>query len=135
MENSIMAYRIIILCFMILFSLSASGQTLILDEAVKAQNWNGSERARVGGTAFVSVGNKGAIALRVVLPLGGDGPRWATLALTHTNWSGFATLRIRALPRELSSRRWISRSPTKPAAASSPRSRSPSAHRVGTIST
>jgi hypothetical protein len=97
MENSIMAYRIIILCFMILFSLSASGQTFILDEAVKAQNWNGSGRARVGGTAFVSVGNKGAIALRVVLPLGGDGPRWATLALTHTNWSGFATLRIRAL--------------------------------------
>lgn len=75
----------------------ASAQELALDEAMKAQNWTCTGRARVGGTAFVSVGNKSAIALRMVLPLGGDGPRWATLALAHANWSGFTALRIRAL--------------------------------------
>lgn len=92
-----MAYRIMILCSMILFSLSASAQMLVINEATKAQNWTGTGRARVGGTAFVSVGSQSAIALRMVLPLSGDGPRWVTLALAHTNWSGFTTLRIRAL--------------------------------------
>lgn len=76
---------------------SAFAQSLVLDEATKAQNWTGTGRARVGGTAFVAVGNQSAIALRMVLPLSGNGPRWATLALAHTNWSGFTTLRIRAL--------------------------------------
>jgi len=89
-----------ILCSMILFSLSASAQSLVLDEATKAQNWSGAGRARIGGTAFVSVGSQSAIALRMVLPLSGDGARWATLALAHTNWSGFTTLRVRALAEE-----------------------------------
>jgi hypothetical protein len=83
--------------WLFLLALPVFAQTLLLDEATKAQNWSGSGRARVGGTAFVSVGNKSAIALRVVLPLGSDGPRWVTLTLTHTNWSGFTSLRIRAL--------------------------------------
>jgi hypothetical protein len=86
-----------ILCFMVLFSFSASAQSLVLDEATKAQHWTAAGRARVGGTAFVAVGSQSAIALRMTLPLGGDGPRWMTLALAHTNWSGFTTLRVRAL--------------------------------------
>ncbi|MFA7002752.1 MAG: hypothetical protein WC429_01840 [Verrucomicrobiia bacterium] len=92
-----MEHKIMILCSMILFSLSASAQTLVLDEAAKAQNWSGTGRVRVGGTAFVAAGSQSAIALRMILPLSGDGPRWATLALTHTNWNGFTTLRVRAL--------------------------------------
>ncbi len=82
---------------LLLFVHPVSAQSLVLDEATKAQNWTGTGRARVGGTAFVAVGNQSAIALRVVLPLGGDGLRWATLALAHTNWNGFTTLRVRAL--------------------------------------
>ncbi|MCX6901250.1 MAG: hypothetical protein NT105_21445 [Verrucomicrobia bacterium] len=70
---------------------------MALDEAMKAQNWTGTGRARVGGTAFVSTGGKSAIALRMALPLSGDGPRWATLTLAHTNWNGFVVLRVRTL--------------------------------------
>ncbi|MBI5687757.1 MAG: hypothetical protein HZC54_22020 [Verrucomicrobia bacterium] len=83
--------------WLFLFSLSVSAQSLVLDEATKAQNWTGAGRTRVGGTAFVAVGSQSAIALRMILPLSGDGPRWATLALARTNWSGYTTLRIRAL--------------------------------------
>ena len=84
----------------LLVAVSASAQTVVLDEAAKAQNWSGTGRARVGGAAFVSVAGKSAIALRMTLPLSGDGPRWATLALTRTNWTGFATLRLRTVAEE-----------------------------------
>ena len=84
----------------LLFALSASAQTLVLDEAVKAQNWSSTGHARVGNPAFVSAGGKSAIALRLTLPLSGDGPRWAILALARTHWSGFGTLRVRVITEE-----------------------------------
>ena len=89
----------VFLCLLI-FTFSASAQSLVLDEAVKAQNWSGTGLARIGGAAFVSMGDQSAIALRMALPLGGDGPRWATLALEHTRWNGFTTLRVRAFAGE-----------------------------------
>ncbi len=82
------------------FTLAAPAQTLVLDEATKPAGWNGTGHARVGSAAFVSVGGKSAIALRATLPLSGDGPRWTTLALTHTDWSGFAVLRLHAITEE-----------------------------------
>jgi hypothetical protein len=87
------------LCFF-LFAFSASAQTVVLDEAAKAQNWSGAGHAHVSNPAFVSAGGQSAIALRMTLPLDGDGPRWVTLPLTRTNWNGFATLRLHTITEE-----------------------------------
>ncbi len=75
--------------------LSASAQSLVLDEAMKASNWHGANGARVGKTVFLSGDGHTGNGMEMELPLVGSGSPLLSLPLTHTNWASFAFLRIR----------------------------------------
>jgi len=108
MRSKIIAGKIMILpksCVRILLCLlltvvSVSAQSLVLDEAMNASNWHGTNGARVGKTVFLSGDGHTGNGLEMELWRRGRSFTPLTLTLTHTNWSNYSTLRIRTFTDE-----------------------------------